>query len=102
MHKVTAKKAKYIFNRLYSLFEQKNNSDSKLLKYFNYIEDEIEEILFPKFGQSTLNNNIIIKIFCNNYFFYCINYSISYIFKKSPIRTNSIFYILIGEFRIID
>ena len=32
MHKVTAKKAKYLFNRL--------------------IEDEIEEILFPKFVQS--------------------------------------------------
>ena len=38
MHKVTAKKAKYLFNRL--------------------IEDEIEEILFPKFVQSTLDNHI--------------------------------------------
>ena len=38
MHKVTAKKAKYLFNRL--------------------IEDEIEEILFPKFVQSTLDNDI--------------------------------------------
>ena len=38
MHKVTAKKAKYLFNRL--------------------IEDEIEEILFPKFLQSTLDNHI--------------------------------------------
>jgi len=36
MHKVTAKKAKYLFNRL--------------------IEDEIEEILFPKFVQSALEN----------------------------------------------
>ena len=83
MHKVTAKKANYIFNRLYSLFEQKNNSDSKLLKYFNYIEDEIEEILFPKFAQSTLDNQIkqklIIKIFCFNYLLFCINYSILYI-----------------------
>ena len=33
MHKVTAKKAKYLFNRL--------------------IEDEIDEILFPEFVQST-------------------------------------------------
>ncbi len=49
MHKVTDKKAKYLFNRLYSFFEQKNNLDSKLLKHFNYIEDEIEEILFTKF-----------------------------------------------------
>jgi hypothetical protein len=38
MHKVTAKKAKYLFNRL--------------------IEDEIEEILFSKFLQSTLDNHI--------------------------------------------
>ena len=38
MHKVTTKKAKYLFNRL--------------------IEDEIEEILFPKFVQSTLDNHI--------------------------------------------
>ena len=38
MHKVTVKKAKYLFNRL--------------------IEDEIEEILFPKFVQSTLDNHI--------------------------------------------
>jgi len=58
MHKVTAKKAKYLLNRLYSFFEQKNNLDSKLLKHFNYIENEIEEILFPKFVQSTLDNNI--------------------------------------------
>ena len=35
MHKVTAKKAKYLFNRLYSFFEKKNNLDSKLLKHFN-------------------------------------------------------------------
>jgi len=33
MHKVTAKKAKYLFNRL--------------------IEDEVKEILFPEFVQST-------------------------------------------------
>ena len=38
MHKVTAKKAKYLFNRL--------------------IEDEIEEILIPKFLQSSLDNHI--------------------------------------------
>ncbi len=67
IHKVTAKKAKYLFNRLYRFFEQKNNLDSKLLKYFNYIEDEIEEIFFPKFVQSTSDNHIkqklIIKIF---------------------------------------
>ena len=53
MHKVTTKKAKYLFNRL--------------------IEDEIEEILFPKFVQSTLDNYIklwlIIIIFCINYLF---------------------------------
>ncbi len=42
----TAKKAKYLFNRLYSFFEQKNNLD------------QIEEILFPKFVQSTLDNHI--------------------------------------------
>jgi hypothetical protein len=53
MHKVTVKKAKYLFNRLNSFFEQKNNLDSKLLKHFNYIDDEIEEMLFPKFVQST-------------------------------------------------
>jgi hypothetical protein len=58
MHKVTAKNAKYLFNRLYSFFEQKNSLDSKLLKYFNNIEDEIEEILSPKFVQSTLDNHI--------------------------------------------
>jgi len=45
MHKVTAKKAKYLFNRLYSSFEQKKYFDSRLLKYFNYIEEEIEEAL---------------------------------------------------------
>ena len=38
MHKVPAKKAKYLFNSL--------------------IEDKIEEILFPKFVQSTLDNHI--------------------------------------------
>jgi len=38
MHKVTAKKAIYLFNRL--------------------IEDKIEEILFPKFLQSTIDNHI--------------------------------------------
>jgi hypothetical protein len=38
MHKVTAKKAKYLSNRL--------------------IEDEIDETLFPKFLQSTLDNHI--------------------------------------------
>jgi hypothetical protein len=54
MHKVTAKKAEY----LYSFFEQKNYLDSKLLKHFNYIEDEIEKILFPKFVQSILENHI--------------------------------------------
>jgi hypothetical protein len=58
MHKVTAKKAKHLLNRLYNFFEQKNNLISKLLKYFNYIEDEIEDILFPKFVQSTLDNHI--------------------------------------------
>jgi hypothetical protein len=58
MHKVTAKKAKYLSNRLYSFFEQENNLDSKILKYFDYIEDEIEETLFPKFVQSTLVNHI--------------------------------------------
>ena len=36
MHKVTTKKAKYLFNRL--------------------IEEKIEEILFPKFVQSALEN----------------------------------------------
>ena len=67
MHKVTGKKSKYIFNRLYSFFEQKNNLDSKLLKHFNYIEDEIEEISFSQFVQSTLHNHIKYnhnKIFC--------------------------------------
>jgi len=54
----TAKKAKYLFNRLYSFFEQNDNLDSKLLKLFNYILDQIEEILFPKFVQSTLDNHI--------------------------------------------
>ena len=53
MHKVTVKKAKYLFNRLNSFFEQKNNLEIKLLKHFNYIDDEIEEMLFPKFVQST-------------------------------------------------
>jgi hypothetical protein len=38
MHKVTAKKAKYLFDRL--------------------IEDEIEEILFSKLVQSTSDNHI--------------------------------------------
>ena len=52
MHKVTVKKAKYLFNRLNSFFKQKNNL-VKLLKHFNYIDDEIEEMLFPKFVQST-------------------------------------------------
>ena len=55
---MTAKKAKYLFNRLYSFFEQNDNLDSKLLKLFNYILDQIEEILFPKFVQSTLDNHI--------------------------------------------
>ena len=32
--------------------------DGKLLKYFNYIEDEIGEMLFPKFVHSTLDNQI--------------------------------------------
>ena len=32
--------------------------DVKLLKYFNYIEDETGEILFPKFVHSTLDNQI--------------------------------------------
>jgi len=54
MHKVTAKKTEY----LYSFFEQKNYLDSKLLKHFNYIEDEIEKILFPKFVQSILENHV--------------------------------------------
>ena len=58
MLKVTVKKAKYLSNRLYSFLEQKNNLDSKLLKHFNYIENEIEEILFSKFVQSTLDNHI--------------------------------------------
>ncbi len=44
MHKVTAKNAKYLFNRIYSFFEQKNNLDSILLKYFNYYKDEIVEL----------------------------------------------------------
>ena len=44
---------KYLFNRLNSFFEQKNNLDCKLLKHFNYIDDEIEEILLPKFVQPT-------------------------------------------------
>ncbi len=35
VHKVTVKKAKYLFNRLNSFFEHKNNLDSKLLKHFN-------------------------------------------------------------------
>ena len=35
MLKVTVKKAKYLSNRLYGFFEQKNNLDSKLLKHFN-------------------------------------------------------------------
>ncbi len=32
---ITAKEAKYLFNRLYSFFEQKNNLDPNLLNYFN-------------------------------------------------------------------
>ena len=50
---ITAKEVKYLFNHLNSFFEQKDNLDSKLFKYFNNIEDETEEISFPKFAQST-------------------------------------------------
>ena len=31
--------------------------DSNLLKHLSYIEDEIEEISYPKFVQSTLDNH---------------------------------------------
>ena len=56
MHKVTVKNAKYLFNT--QLFWTKKYLNSKLLKHFNYFEDENEEILFPKFVQSTLDNRI--------------------------------------------
>ena len=45
-------------NSLYSFFEQKNNMDNNLSKNSNYIEDKIEQISFPKFLQSTLDNHI--------------------------------------------
>jgi len=48
----------YLFNRLYSFFEQKMNMDNNLSKHFNCVEDKIEEILFPKFLQATLGNHI--------------------------------------------
>ncbi len=57
MHKVIAKKAKYLCNRLYCFFEQKNILDSKLLEHFN-LEDEIEKLLFAKFVNSTFDNRI--------------------------------------------
>jgi hypothetical protein len=52
------KEAKYLFNLLYSFFEQKNNMDNNLSKTSNYIKDKIEQISFPKFLQSTLDNHI--------------------------------------------
>ena len=45
-------------NSPYSFFEQKNIMDNNLSKHLNYIEDKLEEISFPKFVQSTLDNNI--------------------------------------------
>jgi hypothetical protein len=41
-----------------AFLDEKNNLDSKLLKHFNDIEDEIEEILIPKILHSTLDNYI--------------------------------------------
>ena len=32
--------------------------DNNLSKHFNYIEDKLEEISFPKFAQSKLDNHI--------------------------------------------
>jgi len=32
--------------------------DNNLPKHFNYIEDKLEEISFPKFVKSTLDNHI--------------------------------------------
>ena len=39
--------AKYLFNRIYSFFEQKMNMDNNLSKHFNCIEDKIKEMIFP-------------------------------------------------------
>ncbi len=43
---ITAKEAKYLFNRLHSFFEQKDNLDRNLLNYFNHIDDKIDETSF--------------------------------------------------------
>jgi hypothetical protein len=48
---ITAKEAKYLFNRLYSFFEKKQIDRN----YFYHIDDKIDEI---KFVQSTLDNYI--------------------------------------------
>ena len=59
----------------------------EILKHFNYIEDEIEEISFPQFVQSTLHNHIKYnhnKIFCINYLFFLSIIQFIYILIKVP------------------